>query len=158
MKARCWYETTFPLYLVPGKIREDFTARVLALTESADIAAKSVQTCIKEAWFKRPGDARGDTSFLTQAFYQHTEQFFYQAVQQLIQKLPEDSDVEVLREWHGRLRRSGLKLFDYWAEQGDISETDPRRIAMAREKLFKGFKNKKMRELLHVPVKKGRNT
>ena len=157
MKARCWYETTFPLYLIQDEIRETFTARVQALTLTAETAAKSLRTCIKEAWLKRPGDARGDTSFLTQAFYQHTEPFFYRAVQQLIQKIPQKTDIEILQGWHATLRRAGLQLFDYWAEQGDISESDPRRIAMAREKLFRSFNSKNIRELLHVPMKKGRN-
>ncbi len=156
MKARCWYETTFPLYLIPDAIRENFSIRVQALTESADLAAKSVRACIKEAWFKRPGDHKGDTSFLAQAFFQHTELFFYQAVQQLLQKIPEKSEVGILQEWHGVLCRTGLKLFDYWAEQGNLSEADPRRSAVARQKLANNLNNKKICELLHSSKKKGR--
>ena len=155
-KANCWYETTFPLYLIQEEIRETFTARVQTLTLTAEKTAEALRTCIKEAWFKRPGDARGDTSFLTQAFYQHTEPFFFKAVQQLIQKIPQKTDIEILQGWHSTLRRSGLQLFDYWAEQGDISESDPRRIAVAREKLLKSFNSKNIREILHIPVKKGR--
>jgi len=67
-----------------------------------------------------------------------------------------DSSIEVLHGWYKTLRRAGLNLFDYWAERGDISEVDPRRIAMARQKLFSILNGKKIRQQLQIPAQKGR--
>ena len=77
MKARCWYDSTFPLYTLKPDILERFTARTETLIQTATDAAGMTRSCIKEAWFKRPGDAKGDTAFLVEAFFSHTEADFY---------------------------------------------------------------------------------
>ncbi len=150
MKARCWYETTYPLYLIPASIRTDFSPRTEAMTEAAEKIAGILRKSVKEAWFKRPGDAKGDTGFLVQVFYQHTEQEFYRAVAALIRKIPYKTDIEVLQTWYKVLRRAAMQLFNYWAEQGDIGQADPRRIAAARKKMLNTVNGKKIRNLLQV--------
>lgn len=150
MKARCWYESTFPLVMVPESIRLSFTARVQTLTTTAIEVADGTKKCIKKAWFKRSGDAKGDTSFLERIFFQQTERFFYKAVRKLITSLGNGQDIEILREWHVTLRRAAFSLFDYWAERGDISQADPGKIAEARSRLLKFLNGKKLCEQLHV--------
>jgi len=152
MKARCWYETTYPLYLIPVSIHTDFSLRTDAMTEAAEMAAGILRKSVKEAWFKRPGDAKGRTDFLVQIFYQHTEQQFYRTVETLIAAIAEDEDRAVLQDWFNILRRAGMQLFDYWAEQGDIGQADPRRIASARKKMLNAINGKKIRNLLQVQV------
>lgn len=153
MKARCWYEATFPLFTIPASIRIDFASRVQTLTETASDFSGFVRSRVKEAWFKRPGDAKGDTSFLRQSFYQHTENAFYQAVKTLQAKIPAGTDKEVLQEWHETLRKAAFDLFDYWAVRGDFTQANPRRIAAARHKLEKNMYSKKIREALQLPAK-----
>lgn len=160
MKARCWYETTFPLFTIPDAIRSDFTKRVQVLTKISSEFAGFVRTGVKAAWFKRPGDAKGDVSFLTQSFYQHTESAFYQAVQALQTKLLDGTDQTVLHSWHDTLRKAAFDLFDYWAARGDIAQANPRRIADARNKLKSSIYSKKIKEALQLPLndKETRNT
>lgn len=153
MKARCWYETTFPLFTIPEEIRFNFVKRVQSITTAASEVAGIVRSCVKEAWFKRPGDAKGDTSFLIQSFYQHTESMFYQVVKSLQSKLQDGTDKEVLHSWHATMRKSALDLFDYWATRGDFSQANPRRIADARAKLKNLMYSKKIKEALQLPSK-----
>ena len=159
MKARCWYETTFPLYLVSESILGDFSARVQALTDGADLVANAVDKSVKAAWARRPlSGVKGDTPFLIHAFYEQTEPFFYQAVERLSKESANGSGVQVLQAWHATLRQSALRLFDYWAERGDIGFSEPRRIALARQNLLKTLNGKKLCSLLQTEQRKGRKT
>ena len=153
MKARCWYETTFPLFMISDNIRLDFTQRIQDLTNSASEFAGFVRSCVKDAWFKRPGDAKGDTSFLMQSFYHHTESDFFEAARLLQAKLFDSTDKEVLHAWHKTLLKTALNLFDYWAARGDVSQANPRRVAEARDKLKKLAYSKKIKEALQLPKK-----
>jgi CRISPR system Cascade subunit CasA len=152
MKARCWYETTFPLYLVPDHIRFEFAKRVQTLTEAASEFARLLRASIKEAWFKRPKDAKGDFSFLTQAFYQHTEADFFAAARALQIKLVDRTDPDVLRAWHQTLLQASLALFDYWAARGNLAQAEPRRIAIARNQLKKQAYSRKIQQALQLPA------
>lgn len=153
MKARCWYETTFPLYVLENKNGVELSLYINTLTTTATDVASIVRTCIKDAWFRRPGDARGDTSFLQHAFFQHTEKSFYQSVKKLITDEPE-SGKSVLNDWHNHLRKSAYTLFDYWSDNGDFAQSDPKRIAKAHTKLKKLLHSKKLLAELQVSLPK----
>jgi len=153
MKARCWYEATFPLFTISDDIRVEFSSRVQTLTETASQFSGFVRSCVKEAWFKRPGDAKGDTSFLTQSFYQHTEKYFYQSVKALQRQLQDRTDHEALQEWHSIMRKAAFSLFDYWATRGDFTQANPRQIAAARKKLNGLIYSKKIRVALQLSKK-----
>ena len=155
MKARCWYENTFPLITTADDIRTDFANRVQSLTVAAVDFAGFTQSCIKDAWFKRPADAKGDMSFLKQAFYQHSENKFYQSIKLLPAKIEmtDGSDKDILRQWHKTLQETAFQLFDYWAMRGDFTQTNPRRIAKAHGKLRGIINSKKIKEQLLVITK-----
>ena len=155
MKARCWYENTFPLITTADDIRTDFANRVQSLTAAAVDFANFTQSCIKDAWFKRPADAKGDMSFLKQAFYQHSENEFYQSIKLLTAKIEmaDGSDKDILRRWHKTLKKTALGLFDYWAMRGDFTQTNPRRIAGARRKLGGKMNSRKIKEQLLIITK-----
>ena len=151
MKARCWYETTFPLYTLDGAILERFTAYTDLLIQSATDTASMVRSCIKDAWFKRPGDAKGDTAFLVEAFLNHTETDFYASLKRLKDQLEAGGDgKDVPNAWHAVLKRTALKLFDYWTGRGDFGAVNPRRIAQANRKLNNWLRSKKLKQSLFV--------
>ncbi len=151
MKARCWYEATFPLVLIDdSEIRHEFVQRVQTLIDTASEVAGYVQTCIKEAWFKRPKDARGDTSFLKAAFFQHTEAGFQDSLRALKQAVAAREDNRLLAAWHATLRKVALDLFDFWAGEGDPAFGDPRRLAMAHKKLTGLLNGRKLKDRLMV--------
>ncbi|MES9993563.1 MAG: type I-E CRISPR-associated protein Cse1/CasA [Candidatus Thiodiazotropha sp.] len=155
MKARCWYETLYPLYLLDDTIRGLFIQRVQSLVSAAVEISGYVRSAIKEAWFKRPGDAKGDTSFLVEAFFQKTENEFFSLSSRLESELGADSDgVGVLNFWHGILEKAAMALFDYWSTHGDVSVSNPRRIAIARNNLKKRLKAKRIKKLLQLPDSK----
>lgn len=151
MKARCWYESTFPLYTLDESIRTYFAARVAVMIQASTDAASMTRTCIKDAWFKRPGDARGDTSYLVEAFLSHTESEFFQLLNTLKQRLGKGADgSDCLREWHGVLTRAAISLFDYWTSRGDMAAANPRRIARAHRKLSNWLHGKKFKTTLYA--------
>ncbi len=149
MKARCWYETTYPLITLPAAVRIDFSRRVQALTDTAELIAGMLRQAVKRAWFDRPGEARGDTAFLKQYFFQHTEGAFYRAVTALKTDLPAGTDGGVADAWHGTLRRGALDLFDVWSARGDVTRANPRRIAAARAGLRRRIDGKAVRAALY---------
>lgn len=152
MKARCWYETTFPLLIVDDDIRLTFSGRIQNMTEAASEFAGFVRSCVKEAWFKRPGDAKGDTTFISQSFYHHTEESFFKSAKHLQEALQnDDDDKTVLHQWHRTLVSASQALFDYWAARGDIAQANPRRVATARDKLRRLAYSNKIKQALQLP-------
>lgn len=151
MKPRCWYETTYPLISVPDQIRLAFAGNVQILADASTEIAGYVRSCVKEAWFKRPGDAKGDVSYLAQNFYQHTQPLFFGAVNQLKTALVEGSEKGVLQNWHSILVNAALKQFDYWAANRGFVDGNPRRVVDARKKLLNLIHSKKIRAALMLP-------
>lgn len=136
MKARCWYDVTFPLYSLNPSILERFSTRIRALIDAASKTANLTRSSIKEAWFKRPGDTKGDTAFLVEAFLNQTENAFFAQLEELIGLLESGNDGRTsLYSWQATLSRSALNLFDYWTTRGDFETINPRRVVEARRKL-----------------------
>jgi CRISPR system Cascade subunit CasA len=151
MKARCWYESIFPLYMLEPSLLEAFTARTEVLIQTATDTANMARSCIKEAWFKRPGDTKGDTAYLVEAFFNHTTDDFYASLSRLKIQLEAGSDGSaVLSDWHDVLTRAAQQLFDYWTARGDFGVVNPRRIAQAHRKLRNWLYSKKLKQILNV--------
>jgi len=145
MKPRCWYETTTPLILITDEAqRRDFALRVKEMVAAADQAAQAAQRHIKEAWFKRPGDVRGDTAFIKEDFFQRTERDFYALLPRLKASLENGEDAGVVSHWCQIVCDAALRLFEDHAARGDIAFSDPRRIAIAGNNLNKALR--KLRE------------
>jgi len=154
MKPRCWYEAVLPLYQVPEPIREDFAIRVGQLIEASEYVAGLLRSRIKEAWFKRPGDVRGDIGFLVDTFYQHTEADFYALLPGLIKAIPCNRDGKVLEEWHKTITLAALALFDEYTASEDIAFADPARVARARNDMFRQLHGPRLRKILTLPQPK----
>lgn len=152
MKARAWQEAHFPLLVVSEEVRAHFVEQAEAMVNAATDAAGSVRSCIMEAWFKRPKDVSGDSTFLREMFFQHTEVRFFNMLDRLRDVMEKQEDkTSVLQSWHKILLNEALALFDYWTGNGDFRYQDPRKIARARKKLRNYLYSKKMREWLHLP-------
>lgn len=150
MKARSWYEATFPLFTLDQSIQNDFAIRVYELIEAATNTADIMRKRIKDAWFKRAGDAKGDTAFLVEAFLGHTEAAFFTQIKHLIEQLTAGTDGrDSLYAWHPVLSRTALEIFDYWSDRGDFEAADPRRIVEARRNLS-GWLYSKKKGLPHL--------
>jgi CRISPR system Cascade subunit CasA len=136
MKARCWYESTIPLYQLSPELRPAFEDNIGKLIFAAAEVANNLRNALKKAWFRRPQEKNGDTSFATAAFWQRTEGGFYATLAELQTQLPDDTAAMRIRErWLRDIGGEALQLFDQWALSGPIEDSDPRRITRARREL-----------------------
>ena len=163
MKARCWYETTFPLYrLGECSPREQryFHAMTAALIEAAEQAVFYLRQAVRQAWFG-DGEARGDLGFVDKMFWDGTDAAFHRHLQTMIDQAASEQglggiDEATCREhalgWQQELRRSALQLFDAdIVGAGAIGRQDPRHIAQAYQSLRRNLDGKAMRALLGLP-------
>ncbi len=154
-KARCWYESTVPIYLLAESEREAFSTRVLQWVEAAQLAAGFLRFAVKEAWFKRPADARGDLSYLDHAFFGRSEPDFYATVRALTDVLESGGeDAALNRQWHDRLCACARQLFEEKVERGGIEFSDPRRVAAAHQFLMNALYGPKMKKALALTTAK----
>jgi len=152
MKARCWYESTMPLFSLSPEDSIIIKNRISFLISAAVEVAKNLRTSVKSAWFKRPKDAKGDMSFLDTFFWQQTESTFYQSLSQLV-KAPSDRDlvVKIAKEWEREIKKTALNIFDSWALAAQEDGLNMKRVVKARAELNKWLRNgKQMKELKNL--------
>jgi CRISPR system Cascade subunit CasA len=153
MKARGWYEARMPLLQITSSFRKDYEHNVASMIKAAAQIAGNIRGAIKRAWLRRPGDVKGDVSFLGSSFWQNTEPTFYEASHGLKSALESGGDTMLIRKaWLDSLCREALMLFDAYAWGGPIEDTDPKRVAIARNELQKFNRSKKIKGLLDLPV------
>jgi CRISPR system Cascade subunit CasA len=118
MKARCWYSSSMPLFSVSALQQEDVLHQIKTLQKLAADTLWQCRTQIKTAWFDRPGDTKGDLSFIDLAFWQRTETAFYNAVAQLVENCVQETpflNSQQADTWLKALRRVTSDLFDEYA-------------------------------------------
>lgn len=139
MKARCWYSSTIPLFAMSVEKQEDLLMRVKQLQILASEALWNCRTQIKNAWFDRAAEAKGDLSFIDLAFWQRSEASFYKAVSQLVDNAAENTQLALTPEqaldWLDTLRRTAKDLFDEYA----LSEVGSARSMAKRIKARQGL-------------------
>ncbi len=161
MKARCWYEGKMPLINVDESIRENYESVIEHLIKTSELVANNVRKFVKEAMFRRPGDVKGDFSFIDNRFWNNTEPEFYATLEKLRISLSDGADiyadvvVGIKLQWLNTLFRTGEQLFDEYSQSNQIDVADPKRIALAHRNLrkFNQKKNKKIIEILDLPDK-----
>ncbi len=127
MKARCWYEAEMPIFSLDREQREELAELAQKMVEAATETVKILKTALKQAWFKRPGDVKGDISFIDANFWSATEANFYKYLQELVDVLDDEgAQDEILARWHATLKNNALALFDQYAlssfnEDGDLA-------------------------------------
>ena len=162
MKARCWYESTFPLY---GLVDRNAEGRKLVQSEvakwidAADYAGFLLRAAVRSAWFSEGADAKGDWGFIYAAFWSRTEPAFYKLLCELIEQARDDEDDSSLsprrEHWRKALIDIAVKLFD--AElvgAAPIERQNPRRVAEAYNRLRASLHGDKLKEILKLPVEK----
>ncbi len=145
MKARCWYEHVLPVfYLAPEHVKR-LQAWVGELLTAAKDAAPLLRKHIKEAWFRRPEDAKGEINFIDTEFWQATGNDFYRLLGQLA-ALSAEADrppPEIYQHWHTVLYKTILTLFDRFALQTTVEDLDLKRVVKAQAGLIKKFNTAK---------------
>lgn len=155
MKARCWYESTMPLLCVDASIRVRYEEHVAGMVKAASEILSNTRSAVKKAWFRRPGDVKGDTAFIDKTFWQQTEADFYFALNNLREALESDNDIQIIgHQWLSVLCSQSMQLFDKYSWEGPIEDADPKRVVMARKELEQYNHGKKIKGLLGIPVEK----
>jgi CRISPR system Cascade subunit CasA len=141
MKARCWYDTVLPVYLFAEVERTDRFMRATAhLLRVAEESARLLHSCVKQAWFTRPGDA-GSEPAIPQSFWQRSEAAFYQVLGNMAQlELAEDEDrdlIPIYKQWLKEVSKVTIELFDQWVLAAPIEGMDISRVVRARTDLLR---------------------
>lgn len=164
MKPRCWYETTFPMYDLPGTERrslKNIQEIVKGLIEAAELAVFYLRQAVKQAWFG-DSDVRGDLSFVDKSFWDATEPDFYEQLRALVDRARSEfgidmDDSEFLislgEAWLTVLHDQALRIFDAdIVGAGALSQQNPRRIAEAYNGMRRNFYGNTIRTVLHLPI------
>jgi len=153
MKARCWYEHTLPILHISKTQQRLFLDNTSRLLDSARQGASLLRGQLKEAWFKRPGDIKGDMSTIVQAFWEQTQGEFYRQLYYLA-KLPEGQrqmPSKVAQQWHMTLKNTVLKLFDEYVLSASPEDINMKQVVQARNKLGALlYKSKAFKLLLQI--------
>ncbi len=157
MKARCWYESTLPLYgladCAPDE-RHGLQAEVSRWLAATEFASYCLRSAVKDACFS--ANARGDFGSIDAAFWATTEPPFYRQLQALIEAVrscTEHAALPAREAWHKTLAATALRLFDHsFAGAGAIERQNPKRIARAHKQLRISLYGPKLRQALGLPI------
>jgi len=163
MKARCWYESTLPIYGLAecsADARKGVQAEVGRWLDAAELASDSLLSAVRSAWFtddpKKNKERSEKLAYVKAIFWSATEPTFYGQLQVLIDAARDAVDLSPLpaREaWHGVLARTALRLFNNsFVGVGAVECQNPRRIALAYTQLRKNLYGPKLKQALGLPV------
>lgn len=148
MKARCWYDQTMPIILVPADKQVLFIDDIQKMVAAADTAANLLQNQVKAAWFKRPKDAKGDTSFIRASFWEDTETTFYTLAYKIRDAIVTGAaTVPILENWRKIIIDSAERLFDRFALQDTDEVKNMKRIAEASKALSNIIRSPKTKSI-----------
>jgi CRISPR system Cascade subunit CasA len=137
MKARCWYESRFPIYQLTEKQKINLLNWVGELIHAAKETVKMLRGEVKSAWFRRPEDAKGDMTHIDAQFWEVTEADFYLLLEQLAH-LPGDARMapsDIYSSWHETLRKQMFQVFETATLTAIPEDMDLKRIVNAQKSL-----------------------
>ena len=164
LKARCWYESMMPYWLIPEENREELVEFANRLAEAASAIAKNTSNAVKESWLDSNSKARGDLSYLENEIWSSTENEYYRQIHVLEEMLCQEdyTHQSVFEEWVRYLNRISLQSFDTYADQVPLdsgkSKSGVPRVVKARNDLIWNNTGKKVREkILGLPARETNN-
>lgn len=160
MKARCWYDQTFPLFNLDLVQRKRLLLWVDELVTAAQNVSSLLRKQVKAAWFRRPEDAKGDMIGVALDFWQRSESTFYTSLEQLASAAM-DGDTppaELYARWGQTLFSLAEQLFDAWVLEASLEDMDMKRIIGERDGLLRqigGCKSMKILKAKPITQKEG---
>ncbi len=145
-KARCWYEHRLPSLAIDKAAQLQFTNVVELAVALATGSLSLLKSALKEAWFEKPKETKGDFSALDIAYWQETEADFRTLLSCLTQELPDESaDARAaLRQWESELHQYLFVTFDRLALNNPDDNQALLRILTARRLLDKNYTKQKV--------------
>ncbi|WP_368388919.1 type I-E CRISPR-associated protein Cse1/CasA [Marinobacter sp. SS8-8] len=150
MKPRGWVGTQLPFLALPNRHQERLQNWLRTMVTYAKEVCWQLRRSTKEAWFKRPSEAKGDLEYIDSRFWEQTEQPFYDLLAQLgsrllaedIRRLPAD----IAKQWYLDVRHQASAIFDELTLSGPPEALNMKRITKARNGFHGWFsKNKTAR-------------
>jgi CRISPR system Cascade subunit CasA len=136
MKARCWYDQTMPILVLPADKCPVFIENIQKVISAALDSARLLRDQVKAAWFKRPKEAKGDTYFILSSFWEETESSFFVLASKIREAIVSDvSAGSILVQWHAIIIKTAERLFDHFALQDTDEIKNMKRIAEAAKAL-----------------------
>ena len=162
MKARCWYDHTFPLFDLDPQQRKRLLIWADELITAANDVGSILRKQVKAAWFRRPEDAKGDMNTVIADFWQRSEPVFYSLLEQLsnVPVEQEEPSPELYGRWAKVLTTLSLQLFDAWVLEASNEDMDMKRIITERDslgRLINGCKSMKTIKAKALPEMGGTN-
>jgi len=145
MKARCWYDTNFPVLALSADQRTNLIDWAGEFIRAARSVVFLLRSEIKAAWFKRPKDAKGDMSMIDNEFWDSTEPDFYQLLNELAE-LPGDTGLAppgIYKRWFKILEKNVFQIFEKATLDSVPEDHDLKRIIAAKQRLRNKFYGKK---------------
>lgn len=157
MKARCWHEGVMPVVTIDPKIKAKYEHYTEVLVLGAKGTADQLRWRMRLALFAESAEIKGDLSYVTDRFWEETEEAFYHQISNLRESLKANHDVnKVLEGWRIILARKAESIFDEITQNGAAYEAvDPGRIARSAKYLKRWLYGSKLRELLGLPNPEG---
>lgn len=139
MKARCWYDHTFPLFNLKPVPRGKLMLWATELVNAAQDVSTILRKQVKAAWFRRPEDAKGDMAGVAMDFWQRSEPVFYGLLEQLagVAGKEDNPPPELYATWKNALLNIPLQLFDTWVLEGPVEDMDMKRVIAERDGLMR---------------------
>lgn len=147
MKARCWYESSIPLYRIEPSYIDTFESAVTSLLQASTQVANNLQNTVKNAWFSEGSKPKGSLDYIKISFFKATENQFFTNVKAIRDNIDADSPLDDYTkwEWVKYLNEESLKIFDLYVESGSIEFENIKRIVNARTSLISWNLGKKMK-------------
>jgi CRISPR system Cascade subunit CasA len=162
MKARGWYSKSMPLFNIDIRDQDRILNHVHGVQKLASNMLWHCRTQVKAAWFEKPGDIKGDTSFIDLTYWQKTESVFFQLVNQISENITNETESSFLTDsassWLKQMQTITLNLFDEYAlsELGNnrsmTKRIEARRVLTGW--LYGGKDIKSFKTKYGIPVKK----
>lgn len=156
MKARCWYDTHFPVFPLSKEQRQNLIDWSGELIRTAREIVVLLRAGIKSAWFRRPEDVKGDMSKIDQQFWEITEPDFYLTLDSLA-TLPVGTRMappEMYAGWLSVLRKTVTQIFEKNCLETTPEDLDLKRVVAARQTMWKKFYgNKAIKSLITKSTK-----
>ncbi|MCG5549530.1 type I-E CRISPR-associated protein Cse1/CasA [Halorhodospira halochloris] len=158
-KPRGWYNTQMPLIAVSADRRDLFLYGVRQLEQAAVKAAQRTRSAVKEAWFSRPRDAKGDFEFIENRFFEATASDFYACLALLAEAVEcgeSNLPPAVAGRWLNCVTRAANEVFESLALAGEEQAMDDlKRVIAARNRLRYWLSWEREMKVLRQQAKQG---
>lgn len=112
-KARCWYDTTLPLFSIAPEHRARVTDLANKLTAAASSCSSTLTRYVREAALSKVSKAKPDLNFIGETLLERTEHKFFELLQRFIESDdPENEVIDLKDRWRTHLCGQAIAIFD----------------------------------------------